>query len=168
MSQHVLERPKPQRLSGRVALEFNWEPFSQIARELPPLFKRHWREVALNQDTIPLDPSWDTYFNLELAGVLRVLTARSQGALVGYHFLLVLPHLHYNSTLSAQTDMFWLDPAYRSGLAGYRLLRIARDQLKAWGVKRHQINEKLHRPSLGPLLARLGYAPAETSYLQVL
>lgn len=148
------------------SLSFCWEPFPAIAPELPPLFLRHWREVALNQDEIKLDPLWDTYARLAMAGVLRVLTARAEGVLVGYHFILVLPHLHYGGILAGETDMFWLDPAYRGGLAGYRLLRLARDDLKATGVKWHKVSVKRHKP-LGPLMKRLGYTPIETVYSKV-
>lgn len=164
----MLQRPPKLLDQEQHKLVFAWERFSEIVKELPPLFKRHWREIALNQDAVLLDPSWDTYIKLDLMGVLRILTVRSHGALVGYHFLLVVPHLHYNSTLSAETDLVWLDPAFRFGLTGYRLLKQACDDLKAGGVKLHKINEKLHAPFLGPLLKRLGYAPIETAYCKVL
>lgn len=157
---------KPPVLSGHEQPKFAWERFSDIAREFPPLFERHWREIALNQDKIKLDPLWDTYFKLDLAGVLRVLTVRSKGALIGYHFVLVLPHLHYAGTLVGETDMFWLDPAYRGGLTGYRLLRMVRDDLKAEGVKWHKMAIKRHKP-LTALMKRLGYTPIETVYSKV-
>jgi hypothetical protein len=144
--------------------KFAWERFAFIARELPPLFEKHWREVALNQDTVPLAPDWDRYFSLDAAEVLRILTVRVAGDLVGYHFVFIYPHLHYNKTLFADTDMFWLDPEYRQGRTGYNLLKIVRDTLKGSGVTRHSLRTKLHIQSFEPLLKRLGYKPVETVY----
>ncbi len=149
-------------------LTYQWERFASIARELPPLFKRHWREIALNQDKVHLDPDWDRYFAYDLAGILHCLTVRSNGLLVGYVFVLVFPHLHYASTLWAQTDIFWLDPAYRQGLTGYRMLKEMEWYLKAGGVKVIYANAKLHfeagRGTIGPLLKRLGFEPVEMIY----
>jgi hypothetical protein len=149
-------------------LSYQWEPFRNFAKELPPLFKQHWREIALNQDKVPLDPDWQRYFDYDLAGVLKCLTVRSNGILVGYVFMLVYPHLHYASTLCAVTDMFWLDPAYRRGLAGYRMLATMKKSLQDAGVKVVYANTKLHfeadRGTIGKLFERLGFKPTETLY----
>lgn len=149
-------------------LDYRWERFGTFAKELPPLFKRHWQEIALNQDNIPLDPDWERYFAFDLSGVLHCLTVRSNGVLVGYVFVFVFPHLHYASTAWAQGDIFWLDPAYRRGLAGYRMLRLVEQGLKEVGVKVIHLNTKLHfeasRGTIGKLLARLGYKPTDVVY----
>lgn len=166
------QRPLPPLVREPHNLVWNWERFGLIAGEFPPLFKRHWREIALNQDKVPLEPDWNGYLKLDVSGILRVLTVRANGLLVGYHFVLVFPHLHYASTLWAQSDMFWLDPAYRTGWTGYRLLKLVRDTLKENGVKVHAINIKLHveaeRGTLGVLFKRLGYKPVETVFSQFL
>jgi len=163
------QRPRPSApvKPEKAALTYQWEPFRAFVNELPPLFQQHWREIALNKKAIPLDPDWDRYFQYDLVGILRCLTARNaNGTLVGYHFVLVYPHLHYASTLWAQSDIFWLDPAYRSGWWGIGLLKIVRDRLKEAGVKKHHVNIKLHfeaeRGTLAKLLKRLGYEPIET------
>lgn len=151
-------------------LIYQWQPFRDFVRELPPLFKQHWRELALNQDKIPLDPDWPRYFDLDLIGLLRCLTVRDRGLLVGYVFVLVFPHLHYASTLWAQTDIFWLDPVYRQGWAGYRMLRMMEKGLKEIGVKVINVNAKLHfeasRGTIGRLLERLGYQPSDVVYVK--
>ena len=169
------QEPQPIRGSGDTkdfgstsSLIYQWENFRVIARELPPLFKRHWKEIALNQEHIPLDPDWDRYFALDLAGVLRCLTVRDGPTLVGYIFFFVFPHLHYASTCWAQSDIFWLDPLYRQGWTGIRMFKTAEKQLQQWGVRVVTINVKLHfeasRGTIGKLLERLGYKPVETIY----
>ena len=105
---------------------------------------------------------------MDLVGILRCLTVRDGPTLVGYVFVFVMPHLHYASTQMAQTDIFWLDPAYRQGLTGFRMLRIMEKTLKETGVKLINVNVKLHfeasRGTIGRLFERLGYRPIETIY----
>lgn len=166
--------PGPRRPSVRVTpdLTYQWERLPAISRELPPLFKRHWQEIALNRDKIPLEPDWDRYFDYDRVGILRILTVRSGKTLVGYVFVLVFPHLHYASTLWAQTDIFWLDPSYRAGRAGIRLFTEMEKMLRATGVKAVYVNVKLHfeagRGTIGKLFERLGYKATEMIYLKTL
>jgi hypothetical protein len=158
-----------------LGLSFQWEPFHHISGEILPLWRWHWREIALDRDVVPLDPDWDAYHELALRGVLHILTARvppnvdsrhesrNRGALVGYCFNLVGPHNHYVSTRWAHTEMFWLDPAFRSGWQPVRFLLENLAGLKAREAKVATINFKLGFKSgrVGQLLARLGYEPTD-------
>jgi hypothetical protein len=175
--QHVRPSPRPRARSGRARLELRWERFHAIARELPPLFARHWAEIALDRDVVPLDPDWDSYFDLDARGVLHILTARvvapaAHGAadLVGYVFNLVGGHQHYLSTRFAHTEMFWLDPAYRKGWEPVRMLRENMAGLAERGVVVSTINFKLgfRDGRVGRLLARLGYAATDIVMRKVL
>lgn len=151
-------------------IHFQWERFGLIAREFPSLWKKHWQEIALNQEQIPLDPDWNRYFDYDLLNILQVLTARRHGIIVGYIFVFVHPHLHYASTLWAQTDIFWLDPVYRftgRGLmpTGYKLFVLMKQRLSEMGVRVCYVNMKLHfeanRGTLRKMLLRLGFKPTE-------
>lgn len=159
----MLQRLLPR--SDLAAPEFGWERFHAIAHELPPLFAEHWRELALNRDTIPLDPDFDKYYRLDIEGTLQVLTARvAGGQLVGYVFLLVGPHLHYKSTLWGHADMYWLDPMYRQGWAGVRLFKALIAGARALGVVNLTLATKMHFMDnrVTKLLQRLGFKPIET------
>ena len=146
------------------------EKFHEIARELPPLFEQHYREIAVDQDAIPLDPDWDRYFWLSLNGMLVVRTARCDKVLVGYIFNLVGPHLHYRSTLHAEIEMFWLDPAYRGSAFALRWFRENEAHLRSLGVKRVGVATKNGYMSgrVGLIFKRLGYKPIETVWARTL
>jgi hypothetical protein len=160
-----LKLDAPPTIKAPARLKFAWERFSAIAKELPPLFKKHWREIALHQDEIQLDPDWERYFALELQGVLHVLTVRDGTRLVGYAFMLVQRHLHYCSTLWAVSDMFWLEPDYRFGWDGVRMFKQVERGMRELGVKVIVLNYKFHfqsdRGRLDRLFHRLGYSPTE-------
>ena len=68
---------------AQLEVKFQVEPFYVIARELPPLFKKHWRELGRDRDEVILDPNWDQFMADSIAGRLRVLTARAGTELVG-------------------------------------------------------------------------------------
>jgi GNAT superfamily N-acetyltransferase len=146
------------------------ERFSAIAKELPPLFERHWLELGSSRDTIPLDPDWDRYFALDMAGSLIVTTARADDVLVGYIFNLVGPHLHYRSTAHADLEMFWLDPSHRGMWFSLQWFRGNDDLLREIGVKRVNaaVKNGYKDGRVGMIFKRLGYLPAETVYVKVL
>ena len=159
----LLVREKPD-------LVFALEPFQKIAHELSPLFLRHWNELAVDRDRVPLDPDWDRYYDLATVGVLQVMTARCGGVLVGYIFNLIGPHLHYRSTRHVEIDMFWLDPAYRGGLFALRWFRANEAEMKRLGAKKIHARVKNHYMAgrVGSIFRRMGYSPVETNFGKVI
>lgn len=154
-------------------LTFQWERFRPLVKEFPPLFDQHWRELALDQDTIPLDPNYELYLNADFAGVLQVLTARFGPLLVGYVFTFAGPALHYRSTVMADVDMYWLDPAFRSGWTGVKMFIETIRRMRELRVRKMFISEKIHFQNVndlrvGVLLKRLGFMPIETKYAKTL
>jgi len=127
------------------------------------LFHEHWKELALNQDTIKLDPNWDKFYALDVQGILRILTVRVEGRLVGYVFLLFGPHLHYASTPWSHSDMFWLDPLYRQGWTGVKLFKALIRGATEMGAKNLTVPVKLHfmNARVIKLLERLGFKQIE-------
>jgi hypothetical protein len=152
--------PKP----ARPGLSQQVEKLAQIARELPPLFQRHWEELGHDREAIPLDPDWDRYLALDFQNILRVRTARFDGILAGYIFNLVGPHLHYASTKHAEIEMFWLDPAYRGTSFVLKWFRENDADLKSLGIKRvHAGVKNAYKDGrVGLVFKRLGYKPIET------
>lgn len=154
----------------RGSLKFSWEKFSGIADELIPLFVRHWREVAVDQDAVPLDVDVRKLLQFEQMGVLSVVAARHEGKLVGYVVILMGPHMHHASTQWAQVDGFWLDPAYRKGLAGYRMLRgaVAAIRKKGGKVLTVPVLPSFKDGRINHLFDRLGFTQSEIVYRKVL
>jgi hypothetical protein len=170
MTQRDLQSLRPHEVLGRaspdlLALTFQWERFSRIHRELPSLFKKHWREVAVDQDTIPLDPDWDYYLEADARQLLHILTARSArtGKLAGYIFNIVGSHNHYKSTRFATTDMFYLHPYFRKGWQPVKMFVENLRGLEIMGVEVAQAYFKLgfKDARVGKLLARLGFVPTD-------
>lgn len=146
---------------------FAVEPWATAQHDFPPLFVQHYAEIAEDKAAIPLDPDWDKYERLANAGVLKIITARKDGELVGYAFLLIDTHLHYRSTKFAAFDIYWLHPSCRGGRTAVRFFRFIEGVIKAEGVVKAVCGCKIaHNHSR--LFAWLGWRSAEIQFVRVL
>lgn len=117
-------------------ISYQVEPWSAVWPELEPMWDAHWEEVAGNKAEIKLAVDMDAYAFMESRGMLHVVTVRADGKAVGYHLSFVRPHFHYKYSLTAYTDVYYLDKAYRAGSIGIKLFREVEKTLKARGVER--------------------------------
>jgi len=147
-------------------ITFQVEKIKDIKAEALPLLQAHWEEIALNKDSVPLDPDWDGYVNVEAAGLLHIITARDDSKLIGYAAYFITPNLHYRSLREANSDIFYLSPEHRKGLTGLKLMKAAEVELKAIGVNKI-INKVKKHFDLGPLFERIGYKAFETHYAKL-
>jgi hypothetical protein len=130
---------------------------------MAPLWVKHYEEVALNRDKMPLMPDFERYDLMESRGMLHIVVARKEGAIVGYSFTIVGPHLHYVSTLCGQTDIYYIAPTHRTGRTPLRLFQFVEKSLKDRGVKKLFTGTKLSL-NAGPLFEFMGWHPTETLY----
>lgn len=144
-------------------ITFAVEDWFEVRGQMAIHWPEHWAEVALNKDTIPLDPDFDSYDMHANSGVLHIVVARKQGAVVGYHVSIVRPHLHYRRSLSAFTDVYYVAPQYRTGRTPLRLFEFVEKTLKARGVQKIFTGTKLSLDA-GPLFKHMGWTPTETLF----
>jgi hypothetical protein len=148
-------------------IKFQQEKFYNIQTELPALFQAHHTEVDTHNHDIQLKPDYYGYLKLEAAGALRILTARDSGKLVGYFFALVWPSLHFTQEISAVSDIFYLSPECRRGMAGLKLLKEAEKMLTSMGVTRCYLVTK-EGSNANIVVERLGYNLVEHIYFKAL
>lgn len=112
------------------------ESFEERLDELKVLLPDHYRELALNQDEVPLDPQYETYIENEHKGGLLFVALRDAGEMVGYYIGFIAPGLHYKTCLTCITDIFYVRPDKRNGTAGIKMFRFVEKELKRRGVNR--------------------------------
>lgn len=145
-------------------ITYQVENLCDCLNEIELLLQAHFDEVATNKEKLEKPQmDMDAYYALESVGELHVLTARSDGKVIGYYVAFVRPHLHYIHVLSAITDVYYLSPDYRKGTAGIKLFQEAERTLKARGVKRIFSGTKLHK-DMGKLFEYLGWKETERLY----
>jgi hypothetical protein len=148
-------------------LSFQLEAWPEIVEELKPLFPRHWQEIGVDRDAIPMDMDYEMYEKYNEIGYLKVVTAREGSKLVGYCMGLSTTHLHYKSTLFGLGDLYWLAPEYRSGSAGVRMFLKFEEVHKVLGARKLTSISKLHR-DVSPMFLALGWKPQETTFTKVI
>jgi GNAT superfamily N-acetyltransferase len=139
------------------------ESFEQQLSELQVLLPLHYRELALNQDKVPLQPQYHVYIERERAGGLLFVTLRDAGQLVGYFIGFIAPGLHYETCLTCTMDIFYVRQDKRSGSAGVRMFRVVEAELRRRGVQRWFMGSKIHADA-SALFKRIGAAPVETYF----
>lgn len=125
------------------------ESFIACLPELRPLFVPHYRELALDQDKVPLDPEYSIYFAREAAGELLLVTLRDKGAIVAYFIGFVAPGLHYRTCLTLTEDIFWLHPDYRGEDSLDRVEANVMVEQLFGAVKAEALKRKVQRVFLG-------------------
>lgn len=141
------------------------EPLMSQLDEIKALIGKHYEELALNKDKVPLRPQWHVYQQKEDAGQVVYVTLREAGQLIGYIIMLVAPGLHYETCLTAHMDILFVDPAKRDGAARGVFLMLDRleAELKRRGVQRWFMGTKLHK-DIGAVFKRRGFEPVEMNY----
>jgi len=148
-------------------VQYREESYLDVIDEIKPLLAKHWQEIALNQDTIKLNPDYDQYERLFRVGTLKMITARIDDKLIGYCICMIRPHIHYRDSLTATNDIFYIDPDYRQGTTGIKLFKYMETLLKSYGVQRIMMMTKTHK-DVGKIFERLGYCQAEIVYTKVI
>ncbi|HQT82291.1 MAG TPA: GNAT family N-acetyltransferase [Ferrovaceae bacterium] len=150
----------------RNGITYEVTSFTNLMSHAQHLFPKHFEEVAADKDKIKLNVHLEGYYWFEQHHQLHVIVCKKGSELIGYFIGIVRPHLHYKNSLTAYTDIFYINPEYRKGRAGINLFKYAEKTLWHRGVQRIYMGTKL-KLDIGPILDRLGYNPIERIYTKV-
>lgn len=143
-------------------ITYQRETVAQVRGEIDPLLQAHYGEIG--QSDLMLNPDWDGYYaNAEAKDMLFILTARCDGRLVGYNFMLLINHPHYKDAKVAQNDVIFVLPDYRRGKVGIGLIKHFETAMRGCGFDKIYYHAKPSN-NFGALLERIGYAPVDTVY----
>jgi len=146
---------------------FQKEDFKQVFSEATELLRKHYAEVAERQDVIALDPDEARYQKLFDMDMLEIHTAREDGKLIGYSAWFVVMNMHYKTSLTASSDVIYIDPAHRKGMVGARFIKWTLQEIKKRKPQRILFHVK-PTVDFGPILERLGAKYFEKIYSLVL
>jgi GNAT superfamily N-acetyltransferase len=139
------------------------ESLTERLEEMKPLFPRHWEELALNKEHVPLDPQYEIYLKRDAMGEVLLVTLRDLGKLVGYFVGFIAPALHYKSCLTCTMDIFFVWPEARGQGGGFTLFKAVEDECRRRGVQRMFVGSKLHKDASW-LFEKLNYTEVERYY----
>lgn len=129
------------------------------------LTQQHYDEVPFGVKGLPMELDWDTYRTLEQADCLLGLAAVDDASnLVGYLVVVSTPLLHHKGKYMAQTDCFYIHPAYRKQGLFEQLLAAAQAVCRDAGVVSFRVIVNTNFPLPQEMLNGLGYREAEQHY----
>lgn len=130
--------------------------------------QRHHAEVEVPE--IPLDLAFGEMLRLNEFGFLKVITVRDDGRLIGYAIVLARPNMRSCKVLTGYLEAYYLEPAYRAGWTGYKLLKAAGLVLEKMAVRRIFVcaEEAYKDGRTAAIFKRLGYSHSATAYSKVI
>jgi hypothetical protein len=151
-------------------IEFGWEKWSNLILEVMPLFIRYWNEEGiLFGKELPMDPDFQGASMWELAGRLRIFTARRDLKLIGVNGFNCGGTLFRARIIVANGLILYLVPEERRRpeKIGKSLIVGAESGLREIGT-RLIVYTPSSTVDVGPLLERLGYSRRGSSYEKML
>lgn len=145
---------------------FARETYDQVIDEIKPLLVEHWRELALYQEDVPLDPDYEIYRAMDAAGALAIYTIRhgAERRLVGYAIYFLRNHHHYRSAKWATSDIVLVSRDHRNLGAGNGLYDYVEADLHGLGADVMHTMTKVEHPELAFLLESRGHQKVEVNY----
>jgi hypothetical protein len=149
-------------------IKFQTEEWSDCLKELRPLMRMLWNDVAVDKDRFVAKCDEPKYKALEDAGALCLTTMRMDTNLVGFYAALILPNPHYaGQGLMVYTDQYFILPSMRKGNLGLKLFTFSEKAWKDRGAVKAYSSHKLHRDR-SKMFEALGWKPTDLVYSKIL
>ena len=138
----------------------------QFLPEFEKLFPLHYEELCVTKE-FPLDPDIEAYRALANAKMLRCITCRADGELIGYIVFTISRHMHYRTCITAFEDLYFVRKDYRKGRVGIKLFQYAEKVLRQFGINRIVMHTKVHLDN-SRLFEYLGYKWTDKVFTKIL
>lgn len=136
-------------------------PVEQFFSDDKGILDTHWKELANYPDKIKLNPDIDKYKFMQQNNVLKNICVYNESKLIGYCVLFCTPHPHYKDDVFVSVDVFYVDPEYRSGTIGIRLIKETEKVARSIGASVLLYHTKISHPTLEKMIHKLGYNKLE-------
>lgn len=143
----------------------SWESFRSDPAA-PGLWLEELAELPESERKHGLEPRHELFLALDAAGGLVVMTARKNGALIGYCVVSISQHPHFPIFCGFE-DTFFLTKSERGAMTGPALAQAMRVELARRGVKKvYWMAPSGSKVTV--LYERLGFSPVSTMYVDEL
>lgn len=116
-------------------IDFKVEELSLgLIGEMLPHQDQYWREVTGPFHSFPPDVDWPTYMKAQELNRLRVIVGRVDAVLKAAAFIVIGPHPH-SACISASLPLLYIDPEFRRGREGLRLVKMAEEVAATTGAQ---------------------------------
>lgn len=140
------------------------EDFNSIKDDIMPLLEKHYNEVKLFGNIVPLDPNLHLYEMMNMTGNFVFITARLEdNTLIGYMSLFLQQDLHSQKHMIAHTDMCYVAEEHRGKDVFSAMLHATEGGLKELGVSTFTVMFPTQNVPK-KMLTELGYLQDQVSF----
>lgn len=154
----------PMELRGFV---FAVERYADCLEEMKPLHAAHWQETEKYRHGLALNPDYDGFMRMEMAGSLLLFTIRRDGELVGQTTMKTYTSMHSQTKVANEDSLFLREDCRGSVVAIIGFLRYVMAGLASTGVLEVRVSSKLVN-SADKLMRRVGFKPFATQLVAML
>jgi GNAT superfamily N-acetyltransferase len=151
--------------NGGTVITFQVEKLADIRDEIWPLLARNAAESGVCQYGMPHDPDMERYDATEKIGIFRGVTARRDGAIVGYAAFFVTNASRSKGVKIAMCDSMWVAPEASDSTVGRDLIRFFEADLAECGCDVIALTAK-SLSDMGRLYESMSYVEAERVYMK--
>ena len=142
--------------------------FHEIMSDMQAMIKDHFAETGYDNDSMKLDPDYETYFAIEEAACLICTAARKDdGELIGYSIDILQPSLHHKGYVQAVNDVLYVKPEYSGSILGEAIITFVGEYLAEQSVYLHQLT-MTKKKNFGATAKTCGYVEYETNWIKTL
>ena len=138
----------------------------ELIAEMLPFQEQYRKEVAAPFHPFPPDVDWKTYKIAQTAGRLKVICGRADGELKAGCFIVFGPHPHW-ACYAASLPLLFVDPSYRKGREGIRLVKLAEEEAIKSGAQMMMTHGGVHN-GVYRLFEALKYGDAGRYFIKVI
>lgn len=141
---------------------FAIEKYKDIIPEISALY-----DIAVNEVVIKcpfkVDVDHGQFVDMDEIGLLRVITARANKKLVGFHISTVTSDIFYKGKKTAYVMHYYLMKEHRGNGRGLRMFEYVEELNKKDNIDRSFMSRKIHINN-GKMFDALGYNQIESNY----
>lgn len=145
----------PAELRGFV---FAVERYADCLEELKPLHAAHWQETEKYRHGLALNPDYDGFLRMEMAGSLLLFTIRRDGELVGQTTMKTYTSMHSQTKVANEDSLFLREDCRGNPFVMLSFIRYVIEALESVGVVEIRVSSKLVNKA-DKLMVRAGFKP---------
>ena len=150
-----------------MALIIDWEPFSSVWPEAIDLARAHFQEVEGSLTAKrPFNVNAEDMRKFDEAGIIRIITARIDGKLVGYTTITIMPDIESMGMTFGNQGAIYVAPGHQKLWLGSKMVDFAAAGAKALGCKYMLLHHRLlgRGVKMGALFRRKKAVPIKHEY----
>ena len=150
-------------------ITYQIEPISKLIEDgIGNMASSHYEEVRTPSDFSQFDPDWEEYNRLEETDMLRFISVRDEGKLIGYSSIIVIKNPHCKGTYNAIIQDLYVIPERRKSMISFKLMRFVLSIISMLNVKQTMIFEPRTTSikDIGRFYKYFGFNESETVWLK--